>query len=159
MAQVAAQSSVPIATGERLTTKYEFARVLEARAASIIQLNLGRAGGLLEGKKIASIAEAFGAQIAPHCYNGPIGLAANVQLATCSPNFLIIESIMDNGGFHGELLRHPIEWNDGRIVPPTAPGLGVELDEEVARSHPYQGDRTHLTMWSDPIDTADDVVR
>ncbi len=159
MAQVAAQSSVPIATGERLTTKYEFARVLEARAASIIQLNLGRAGGLLEGKKIASIAEAFGAQIAPHCYNGPIGLAANVQLATCSPNFLIIESIMDNGGFHGELLRHPIEWTDGRIVPPTAPGLGVELDEEVARSHPYQGDRTHLTMWSDPIDTADDVVR
>ncbi|NNE11227.1 MAG: mandelate racemase/muconate lactonizing enzyme family protein [Ilumatobacter sp.] len=159
MAQVAAQSSVPIATGERLTTKYEFARVLEARAASIVQLNLGRAGGLLEGKKIAALAEAFGAQIAPHCYNGPIGLAANVQLATCSPNFLIIESIMDNTGFHADLLRSPIEWADGRIVPSTAPGLGVELDEEVARAHPYDGDRTHLTMWGDPIDTADDVVR
>ena len=159
MAQVAAQSSVPIATGERLTTKYEFARVLEARAASIIQLNLGRAGGLLEGKKIAALAEAFGAQLAPHCYNGPICLAANVQLATCSPNFLIIESIMDNAGFHAELLQLPIEWADGRIVPPTAPGLGVELNEDVARAHPYEGDRTHLTMWNDAIDTADDVVR
>ena len=159
MAQVAAQSTVPIATGERLTTKYEFARVLEARAASIIQLNLGRAGGLLEGKKIAALAEAFGAQIAPHCYNGPIGLAANIQLATCTPNFLIIESIMDNAGFHAELLRRPIEWVEGRIVPSNAPGLGVELDEDVARAHPYAGDRTHLTMWANPIDTADDVVR
>ena len=100
MAQVAARSTVPIATGERLTTKAEFARVLEARAASIVQPNLGRVGGLLEGKKIASIAEAFGAQIAPHCYNGPIGLAANIQLAACSPNFLIIESIETLGGFH-----------------------------------------------------------
>ena len=155
MAQVAAQSTVPIATGERLTTKAEFARVLEARAASIVQPNLGRVGGLLEGKKIASIAEAFGAQIAPHCYNGPIGLAANVQLATCSPNFLIIESIETLGGFHADLLRTPIEWTDGRIVPPTAPGLGVELDEEVARAHPYVGDDLHLTMWSAPIDDAD----
>jgi L-alanine-DL-glutamate epimerase-like enolase superfamily enzyme len=142
-----------------LTTKYEFARVLEARAASIVQLNLGRAGGLLEGKKIAGLAEAFGAQIAPHCYNGPIGLAANVQLATCSPNFLIIESIMDNLGFHAELLTSPIEWVDGRIVPSTSPGLGVDLNEDVARAHPYAGDRTHRTMWNDPIDTADDVVR
>ena len=159
MAQVAAQSTVPIATGERLTTKYEFARVLEARAASIIQLNLGRAGGLLEGKKIAALAEAFGAQIAPHCYNGPIGLAANMQLATCSPNFLIIESIMDNSGFHADLLTTPIVWEDGRLIPSGAPGLGVELDEDVARAHPYTGDLTHLTMWPDPIDTAGDVVR
>lgn len=155
MARVAAQSTVPIATGERLTTKYEFARVLEARAASIIQPNLGRVGGLLEGKKVASIAEAFGAQLAPHCYNGPIGLAANVQLATCSPNFLIIESIQDNTGFHAELLRTPLRWEQGRIVPPTAPGLGVELDEEVARAHPYDGDATHLSMWSKPIDAAE----
>jgi len=159
MAKVAAQSSVPIATGERLTTKYEFARVLEARAASIIQLNLSRAGGLLEGKKIAALAEAFGAQIAPHCYNGPIGLAANIQLATCSPNFLIVESIMDNAGFHAELLTTPLEWENGRLIPSTAPGLGVELNEAVARANPYTGDRTHLTMWNDPIDTADDVVR
>ena len=152
MAQVARQSTVPIATGERLTTKAEFARVLEARAASIVQPNLGRVGGLLEGKKVAAIAEAFGAQLATHCYNGPIGLAANIQLATCSPNFLIIESIRDNGGFHAELIDTQIEVVDGRIVPPTAPGIGVELNEDVARAHAYTGDGLHLTMWDRPID-------
>ncbi len=159
MARVAAQSTVPIAAGERLTTKYEFARLLEARAASIIQPNLARAGGLLEGKKIASLAEAFGAQLAPHCYNGPIGLAANVQLATCSPNFLIIECIGDLSGFLSELLRAPLVWDQGRLVPPTAPGLGVELDEDVARAHPYTGDVTHLSMWSAPLDETDEQDR
>jgi galactonate dehydratase len=159
MAQVAAHSSVPIAAGERLTTKYEFARLLEARAASIVQLNVARAGGLLEGKKIATLAEAFGAQVAPHCYNGPIGLAANVQLATCSPNFLILEVIGDLSGFHSELLRAPLQWEHGRLVPSTAPGLGVELDEDVARAHPYTGNVTHLSMWSKPLDEADEDDR
>ena len=155
MAQVAARSPIPVATGERLTTKYEFARLLEARAASIIQPNLGRCGGLLEGKKIAGVAEAFGAQLAPHCYNGPIGLAANIQLATCSPNFLITETIQECGGFHAELLTTPLVWEDGRVVPPAAPGLGVELNEDVARAHPYDGDDLHIGMWSKPIDTAE----
>jgi L-alanine-DL-glutamate epimerase-like enolase superfamily enzyme len=155
MAQVARGTSIPIATGERLTTKYEFARILERRAASILQPNLARAGGLLEGKKIASLAEAFGAQIAPHCYNGPIGLAANAQLAACSPNFLVLEVIRDLTGFHADLLRTPLEVVDGRLVVPDAPGLGVELDEDVARAHPYTGDGLHLTMWDAPIDEAD----
>lgn len=155
MAQVARSSHVPVATGERLTTKYEFARLLEARAASIVQPNLGRVGGLLEGKKVAAIAEAFGAQVAPHCYNGPIGLAANVQLAACTPNFLITEAIQDLTGFHADLLVEPMQWSEGNVVIPTAPGLGVELDEDVARAHPYDGDATHLTMWNDPIDEAE----
>lgn len=155
MATVAGRTTIPIAAGERLTTKYEFARLLEARAVSIVQLNLARAGGLLEGKKIAALAEAFGAQIAPHCYNGPIGLAANIQLATCSPNFLILESIGDCSGFHAELLRTPLHWESGVMVPSDAPGLGVELDEDVARAHPYDGDGLHLTMWDEPIDRAE----
>ncbi len=155
MAKVANQTTIPIAAGERLTTKYEFARVLEAKAASILQLNLARAGGLLEGKKIAALGEAFGAQIAPHCYNGPIGLAANIQLATCSPNFLILEMIRNGGGFHADLLRTPIEWEQGFVVPPSAPGLGVELNEDVARAHPYDGEGLHLTMWDEPIDRAE----
>ena len=155
MAKVAHQTSIPIAAGERLTTKAEFTRLLEAKAVSIVQLNLARAGGLLEGKKIASIAEAFGAQIAPHLYNGPIGGAANVQLATCSPNFLILESIQDWSGFHAELLNVPMQWENGYVIPPTAPGLGVTLNEEVARANPYTGDDLHLTMADDPIDVAD----
>lgn len=151
MAKVARQTSIPIATGERLTTKIEFARYLEAGAAHILQPNLGRVGGILEGKKIASIAEAHNAQIAPHLYCGPIVGAANVQLATCTPNFLILESIQDWGGFHAELLKTPMQWEDGWVIPPTAPGLGVELDEEVARAHPFDGDVLHLGMENEPI--------
>ena len=88
MARLARQTSIPIATGERLTTKYEFAEVLETQAASILQMALGRVGGILEAKKIAGMAEAHYAQIAPHLYCGPIEAAANIQLATCSPQFL-----------------------------------------------------------------------
>ncbi len=158
MAQVARATSIPIATGERLTTKVEFARVLEAGAASILQLNLGRVGGILEAKKVASIGEAHNAQIAPHLYCGPIVGAANVQIATCSPNFLILESIRDWGGFHAELLHRPMPWEGGYVIPPTAPGLGVELDEEVARAHPYTGDDLHLSMADDPIGESDHLT-
>ena len=113
MARVARATSIPIATGERLTTKYEFARVLETGAASILQMNLGRVGGLLEGKKIAGMAECHYAQIAPHLYCGPVVGAANIQLATCTPNFLILEGIGRWDGIHADLLKEPIRWEDG----------------------------------------------
>ncbi len=154
MAYVAQHTSIPVAAGERLTTKAEFARLLERRAVATVQLNLARAGGLLEGKKIAALAEVFGAQIAPHCYNGPIGFAANVQLAACSPNFLILEYIDDTDGFRSQLVNTETRLEDGRVVPSTAAGLGVTLNEDVARANPYTGDALHLTMWSDPIDAA-----
>ena len=93
MAKVAHYTSIPVATGERLCSKYEFARVLQTGAASILQPNLGRVGGILEGKKIAAMAETHYAQIAPHLYCGPIVAAANIQLGACIPNFLILESI------------------------------------------------------------------
>lgn len=150
MARVARATSIPIATGERLTTKYEFARLLQRQAASILQMNLGRVGGILEAKKIAGMAEAHYAQIAPHLYCGPIVGAANIQIATCSPNFLIQESIQTWGGFHAEILKTPILWQDGFIIPPTAPGLGVELNEEVATQQPYTGQELHLNMLDRP---------
>ncbi len=151
MARVARATSIPIATGERLATKYEFARVLEKQAASILQMALGRVGGLLEAKKIAGMAEAHYAQIAPHLYCGPIEGAANVQISTCSPNFLILESIETWGDFHAEILKTPLTWEDGYVIPPSGPGLGVELDEEVAARHPYSGDRLHLEMLDRPV--------
>jgi len=150
MARVAANCKIPIATGERLTTKYEFARVLSCGAASILQPALGRVGGLLEAKKIAGMAEAFYAQIAPHLYCGPIEAAANIQLATCIPNFLILESIQTFGGFHAELLDTPIKWEDGYVIPSSSPGLGVVLNEDVARAHPYTGSALHLEMQDTP---------
>ncbi len=140
MAKIARSTSVPIATGERLTTKYEFARVLELGAASILQMALGRVGGLLEAKKIAGMAEAHYAQIAPHLYCGPIEGAANVQISACSPNFLILESIEQWGGFHSDILIKPMQFEDGFVIPPKEPGLGVELNEEVALANPYTND-------------------
>ncbi len=151
MARVARQTSIPIATGERLTTKYEFARVLREGAASIIQLNLGRCGGILEGKKIAALADAHYAQIAPHLYCGPIVGAANIQLSTCSPNFLILESIQDWSGFQADLFKTPVRWEDGYVIPSTEPGLGVELDEAVALANPYTGGQLHLEPSEQPI--------
>jgi len=151
MAQVARQTRIPIAAGERLTTKYEFARLLQLRAASILQMALGRVGGLLEAKKIAGMAEAHYAQIAPHLYCGPIEGAANIQLAACSPNFLILESIERWDGFHAELLVRPISWEEGYVIPSTEPGLGVELDEAKALAHPYLGSDLHLVPESRPM--------
>jgi galactonate dehydratase len=152
MAQVARQVRMPIATGERLTSKYEFARVLELGAASILQMNLGRVGGLLEAKKIAGMAEAHYAQIAPHLYCGPVVGAANIQIATCSPNFLILESIQDWGGFHAKILKKPIRFEAGFVIPPGEPGLGVELDEAVALAHPYDDRALHLEPAEQPMD-------
>jgi len=150
MGRVARFTSIPVASGERLATKYEFARLLKEQAAAILQPALGRVGGILEAKKVAGMAEAHYAQIAPHLYCGPIEAAANIQLATCSPNFLIQESIETFGGFHAEILKEPIKWEDGYIIPPTKPGLGVELNEEVAAKNLYSG-TTFQQMVDRPI--------
>ena len=137
MARVARMTTIPVASGERLATKFEFRELLEKQAATILQMALGRVGGILEAKKIAGMAEAYYAQIAPHLYCGPVEAAANIQIDTCSPNFLIQESIGQFDGFHAEILKQPIQWEDGYIIPPTAPGLGIELDEEVAANHRF----------------------
>ncbi len=126
MAEVARYTSIPIATGERLTTKYEFARVLSLGAASILQMNLGRVGGLLEAKKIAGMAEAHYAQIAPHLYCGPVVGAANIQISTCSPNFLILESIERWDGFQAQAAEE-------------ADPLGGRLRDPAERTWPRRG--------------------
>src|SRR4051794_722384 len=132
MALVVRGTSIPVATGERLTTKYEFARVLECRAASILQMALGRVGGIMEAKKIAAMAEAYYAQIAPHLYCGPVEGAANIHFSASLPNFLILEGIQTWGGFHAQILKKPMRWENGYVIPPNEPGLGIELNEEVA---------------------------
>ena len=133
MARVAAHTSIPIATGERLVTKYEFSQVLEKKAAQIIQLDVGQCGGITEAKKIASIAEAHYAMIAPHMYCGPIAAASAIQIDTCSPNFLIQEA--NQGPLHKTIFKEPLVFENGYIIPPTGPGLGVEFDEDVLKAH------------------------
>ncbi len=151
MAEVARSTSIPVATGERLCTKWEFARVIENRAATILQPDLGRSGGILETKKIAAMAEAYHIQVAPHCYCGPIVAAANIQLAVTLPNFLILEAIKTFDGIHEKLLKKKIEWANGNVIPSKEPGLGVELDEAMCDSLPWNGKALHLEMLEKPL--------
>lgn len=141
--EVASRSPVPVATGERLTTKTEFAQAL-AHGAQILQPALGRAGGIWETKKIATLAEAYNAQMAPHLYAGPLEWAANVQLAASIPNLLMAETIETD--FHQNLIKGGLTVEDGYIPVPTGPGLGIEVDEDLARAHPYTDDGLHLQM-------------
>ena len=149
MAEVARATSIPVATGERLTSKTEFAAVLAAGAASILQPALGRAGGIWEAKKIAILAETYNAQMAPHLYAGPVEWAANVHFATSIPNILIAETIETD--FHKALIKNAISVDEGYISAPDAPGLGIDVDEELARAHPFTGDGLHLEMQEDAI--------
>ena len=91
------------------------------------------------------------AQIAPHMYCGPIIGAANIQLATCSPNFLILEGIEQWGGFQAQLLEKPVTWDNGYVIPSQEPGLGVTLNEAVARANPWTGSELQLEMGSQPV--------
>ncbi len=125
MAEIARGTHLPIATGERVFTKWGFREVLEKQAASILQPDLCHAGGITECRLIAGMAEAYYAAIAPHNPLGPISLAAGVQLAASIPNFLIQEQVSLGEGY----LKQPFKVRDGYLDLPTGPGLGIELDE------------------------------
>ena len=133
MARVAAHTSIPIATGERLATVFQFSELLRKQAAQIIQIDIGQAGGILVGKKVAAMAEASYAVIAPHMYCGPVAAAAAIQVATCSPNFMIAEA--NQGSLHKKIFKDPIVFENGYIEIPTGPGLGVEFDPKVLEKH------------------------
>ncbi len=150
MAAVARATKVPVSTGERLTTKAEFGAVLKAGAANILQPALGRSGGIWETRKIATLAEAYNAQMAPHLYAGPVEWAANIHLATSIPNILMAETIETE--FHAALIKNTISVEDGFVPAPEGAGLGIDVDEELARAHPYTGTGLHLQMQDDPID-------
>src|SRR5262249_30297237 len=123
MVTVARSTSIPIATGERLYTKWGFRQVLEKQAASILQPDLCHGGGILECKKIAAMAECNYAGVAPHNPLGPISLAACLQLDACIPNFLVQEFVSLGEGY----LKEPFTLVGGSIPLPTGPGLGIEL--------------------------------
>ncbi len=135
MARIARSTSVPIATGERLFTKWAFREVLQKGAASILQPDLSHAGGIFEVRKIAAMAEAHYAALAPHCPLGPISLAAGLQLDACTPNFLCQEQVSLGEGY----LKEPFVVADGYVEVPEGPGLGIEVDEEALRARAYDG--------------------
>ena len=148
--KVAQAVRIPLATGERMTTRAEFATLLRTGGAEILQPALGRAGGIWEMKKVAAMAEAFNAQVAPHLYAGPIEWAANIHLAASIPNLLMIETV--ETPFHDGLIKGTIRVENGYVTPPDRPGLGIEVDEDLARAHPFTGTGLHLQMQEDPCD-------
>jgi len=142
MADIARGTHLPIATGERIFTKWGFREILEKGAASILQPDLCHAGGITEVRLIAGMAESYYAAIAPHNPLGPISLAAGIQLAASIPNFLCQEQVSLGEGY----LKEPFEVNEGYIPLPTKPGLGIELDEDQLADkigHDWQNPQTY----------------
>ena len=150
MAAVQAATSIPVATGERLCTRWEFAPLLRAGAIRICQPALGRVGGIWEAKKLATMAEVYNAQLAPHLYAGPVEWAANVHLGVATPNLLMVEAIETD--FHDALVTGRPRVEAGFVAAPEAPGLGITLNDEVAAAHVYNGNRLHLEMQDAPCD-------
>jgi len=152
--EVTRATCIPVATGERLTTKQEFHQALQA-GVRILQPDVGRSGGIWETRKIAQIAELYNAQIAPHIYCGPVAHAAAAHVGFSSPSFLLLETIQTD--FHDAIVQQPLQWEDGYLLAPTAPGLGIELNEAVIDAHPYtSGGKLHLEMCQIPLPSDND---
>jgi galactonate dehydratase len=141
MVRVANSTTIPIATGERLFTKWGFREVLEKQAVAIVQPDLCHAGGIFEARKIAAMAETYYGAVAPHNPLGPISLAACLQLDACTPNFLIQEhpTLDDKGDIGNGFLKTPFKIEGGYISIPKGPGLGIELDEEALQEKIFEG--------------------
>lgn len=131
MVRINNSTNETIATGERLYTKWGFRDIINRQAADVLQPDLSHAGGILECKKIAAMAETNYTSIAPHCPLGPVALAAGLQLDACIPNFLIQEHVSLGEGF----LKDPFEVVDGYIELSRKPGLGIELKEDLLEKH------------------------
>jgi len=151
MANLARETYIPIATGERIFTKWGFRETLEKHAASILQPDLCHAGGIFECRLIAGMAEAYYASIAPHNPLGPISLASGLQLAASIPNFLCQEQVTLGEGY----LKKPFVVNDGHIEIPKGPGLGIELDEDALKDklgHEWRNRETYLDSDGSVVD-------
>ncbi|MGH2457513.1 MAG: galactonate dehydratase [Chloroflexota bacterium] len=137
LSKVRQSVDVPIATGERLYTKWGFRDLLEQQAAEIIQVDVAHCGGIFEARLIASLAETYFTELAPHSWYGPVSLAASLHLDACIPNLLIQEMPVPHHlpPQQRDLLATPLTFEAGHLVVPTTPGLGITLDEDVLAAH------------------------
>ena len=132
------KSPVAISAGERLYTRFDYNELFRLRAADYIQPDVSHAGGIIELKKIAAIAEANYIPFAPHNPSGPVANAATLQLAACCPNFCILEIMYSDVGYRKFITNENLEYKDGRIKIGNKAGLGIELNEEECLKHPYK---------------------
>jgi galactonate dehydratase len=138
LAQVARATSIPIATGERLFTKWAFREVLELGAAALLQPDVSHCGGVLEARAIAAMAEVYYCGFAPHNPLGPINTIASAHVGMASPNLVALEICFYTEDWMRELLTEPLEFVAGYLELSDTPGWGVELDIDLCRGHPYQ---------------------
>jgi galactonate dehydratase len=158
LAKVAARTTLPIATGERIHDRIEFRELFESRAADIIQPDIGHIGGILETRKLAATAETHDVLVAPHNVAGQVLTAANLHLAACTPNFKIQEYFNDFADEHVRRAAPGLpEVVDGSFELPTAPGLGVELDLDFVAEHPPT--RAHFDLHADDWHRRDAALR
>jgi galactonate dehydratase len=141
--QVREAVRVPIATGERLVTRHEFREVFEKGACHVIQPDLCHCGGLLEGKKIAAMAEAYFIGVAPHNPLGPVANAVALHFALSTPNFLIQEDMLTDVPWRWDVVEHALETKDGYWLPSAQPGLGIRINEKEAARYPFQQETIH----------------
>lgn len=132
------KSPVAIAAGERLYTRYAYKDLFEMRAADYVQPDISHAGGIMELKKIAAMAEAYYMPFAPHNPSGPVANAATLQLAAACPNFCILEIMYSDVEWRRDVTDESLHYENGRITVPDRPGLGIEIDEAACLAHPYQ---------------------
>jgi galactonate dehydratase len=144
--EIKESTTIPIAAGERLFTRWDFSDLLHSQSVSIIQPDLSHVGGIFEARKIAAMAEIHDIVIAPHCPLGPIALASCLQLDACTPNFLCQEHLTLGEG----ILKEPIQVEQGYALIPDKPGLGVEVDEEKLGKLVFDG------LWETPQFTRKD---
>jgi galactonate dehydratase len=137
LAQVARATSIPVATGERLFTKWAFREVLELGGAALLQPDLSHCGGVLEARAIAAMAEVYFCGFAPHNPLGPVNTIVSAHVGMASPNFVALEVCRYAPDWAGGLLREPLAFRDGYLELSDEPGWGVELDVELCRAHPY----------------------
>lgn len=138
MAKIARHAKTPIATGERLYTRWGLREIIERQIASVVQPDLCHCGGIMEAKKIAAMVETYYMATAPHNPYGPVATAACVQVDFCIPNFLIQEHIFDDMPWRDLVYTPVIELENGRLKRPTLPGLGIDLNLEEIAKHPYE---------------------
>ncbi len=157
MVTIARSTTVPIAAGERLFGKWQYRELLEKQAVQVVQPDICHCGGILEGKKIATMAELYYISVAPHNPLGPISLAACLQLDTCIPNFLVQEhpGNPDKSDLGVGYIKEPFILKDGYIDIPTKPGLGIELDEELLKDKIYDGSWTTPRQYYEDGSIAD----
>ena len=151
MLLVTAATNVPLATGERMYTRWDFRTTIESQAVSVLQPDLGHAGGISETRRIAAAAETYFMGIAPHNPRGPGVTMASLHLAACTPNFIIQESAIPMGGdpLWDEMLVEPLTVTDGYVNLPQAPGIGIKFDESIAERYPFEGRDTAHPVLAD----------